>query len=38
MHYVLPTLSTDSYKFSYFPCAIRDWNNLPTNIIDSNCL
>jgi len=38
MHNVLPTLSTDSYKFSYFPFKISDWNNLPTKIIESNCL
>ena len=30
--------NTDSYKHSYFPQSIRDWNRLPQHIIDSQTI
>jgi len=37
-HFILPTSQTDSYKSSFFPSTIRDWNDLPTTIIESDSL
>ena len=25
---------TNIFKFSFVPCAIRDWNNLPHNVVE----
>ncbi len=30
--------NTDSYKYSYFPRTIRDWNRLPQSILNSNTI
>ncbi len=30
--------NTDSYKHSYFPRTIRDWNRLPQSILNSNTI
>ena len=38
MHYILHPSSTDSYRFSFIPNTICDWNNLPIWIIESNSL
>ena len=38
LHYVIPSSNSDSYKFSFFPSAIRAWNNLPISLIETNSL
>ena len=35
-HFVLPCSSTTSYQHSYFTRTIKDWNSLPTAIIETN--
>ena len=37
-HFEIPFARTDHYKFSYYPKSIRDWNNLPTDTIESQSL
>ena len=37
-HFKIPFGRTDHYKFSYYPKSIRDWNNLPTDTIESQSL
>ena len=32
--YQIPRCNTDVYKFSFFPSAIRCWNNLPPETVD----
>ena len=34
----IPRCNTDVYKFSFFPSAIRCWNNLPTETVDTPSL
>ena len=31
-------VSTNVYKYSYFPRTISDWNSLPSSVIDSNTI
>lgn len=38
LHFEIPFARTDHYKFSYYPKSIRDWNNLPIDIIESQSL
>ena len=38
LHFVSPSVRTNSYKFSFFPRTICDWNNLPTEVIESPSL
>ena len=38
LHYIIPSSNSDSYKFSFFPSTIRDWNNLPTYLIETDSL
>ena len=40
LHYniIPPSVRTNSYKYSFFPRTINEWNNLPTNVIESNSL
>ena len=37
-HFEIPFARIDHYKFSYYPKSIRDWNNLPTDTIESQSL
>ena len=37
-HFILPYTSTTYYKQSFFPRTIKQWNNLPLNIINSTSL
>ena len=34
--FILPNSSTHSYQQSFFSRSIKDWNNLPSSIIESN--
>ena len=38
LHFVTPSVRTIFYKYSFFPKTIRDWNNLPTETIESSSL
>ena len=38
LHYIVPCSRTSSYQQSYYPRTIRDWNELPHYIIESNNL
>ena len=38
LHFMTPSLRTNSYKFSFFPRTICDWNNLPIDTIESSSL
>ena len=43
MAFQIPSASTNTYKFSFFPQTIRDWNDLPDSLISSaersdNCM
>ena len=38
LHFVTPSVRTNFYKHSFFPKTIRDWNNLPTETIESSSL
>ena len=35
MEYQVPTANTDTYKCSFFPQTIRDWNSLPDSLMSS---
>ena len=34
--FLTPITRIDSYKFSFFPSAIKIWNSLPQSVIDSS--
>ena len=34
----VPRFSKDVYKFSYFPRTIKEWNDLPKDVVVSNSL
>ena len=36
LHFVLPCSSTTSHQHNYFTRTIKDWNSLPTAIIETN--
>ena len=36
MRFMQPMTQIDSYMYSFFPPAIKIWNDLPQNVIDSN--
>ena len=36
LHFIVPSTNCDYYKYSFFPRAIRDWNNLPNDLIESS--
>ena len=36
MGFMQPMTRIDSYMYSFFPLAIKIWNDLPQNVIDSN--
>ena len=38
LHYIIPSTRTTSHQQSYFPRSIKDWNELPNYIIESNNL
>ena len=38
LHYIVPCSRTNSYQQSYYPRTIKDWNELPHHIIESNNL
>ena len=39
MHIHLYTISTlNSYKYSFYPRTIKDWNNLPIDVIEARDL
>ena len=35
-HFIIPIINCDYYKYSFYPRSIRDCNNLPIDIIESN--
>ena len=35
-HYILPSISTTAYQQSFFPKTIKQWNNLPKDVIESS--
>ena len=35
-HYVLPNTRTYSYQQSFYPRSIKDWNNLPSYLVEFN--
>ena len=37
-HFILPQATLNTYKYSFYPRTIKDWNNLPINIIESSNL
>ena len=38
LHFLTPSVRTNFYKYSFFPKTIQDWNNLPTETIESSSL
>ena len=36
MRFMQPMTRIDSYMYCFFPLAIKIWNDLPQNVIDSN--
>ena len=40
LHYniISPSVRTNSYKYSFYPKTIIEWNSLPSHIIESNSL
>ena len=36
LSFQIPPVSKDAYKYSLFPQAIRDWNNLPESLFSSS--
>ena len=38
LHFITPSVRTNSYKYSYFPRTVRNWNNLPIQTIESSSL
>ena len=34
LHFINPQASTNSYKYSFFPRTIREWNNLSNDTIE----
>ena len=37
-HFILPQANLNSFKYSFYPRTIRDWNNLPVDLIESRNL
>ena len=37
-HFILPQATLNTYKYSYYPRTVKDWNELPINIIESRNL
>ena len=37
-HFVLPQVTLSSYKYSFYPRTIKDWNNLSINVIEARDL
>ena len=36
--FMQPATRTDIYKYSFFPTAVKLWNNLPTDVINAKCI
>ena len=37
LHFIIPITNCDYYKYSFFgPRTIRDWNDLPSELIEGN--
>ena len=36
--YFIEHTSNDAFKYSYFPRTVREWNNLPSDIVSSKSL
>jgi len=34
-HFILPQVTLNTYKYSFYPRTIEDWNNLPINVIEA---
>lgn len=34
--YVLPKINKDVFKYSFFPRTIKDWNSLPSILVNTN--
>ena len=37
-HFIIPSAQTNYYQNSFYPQTIREWNKLPTHIIESTNL
>ena len=37
-HFILPQATLNTYKYSFYPRTIKDWNNLPINMIEARDL
>ena len=37
-HFILPQATLNTYKYSFYPRTVKDWNELPINIIESRNL
>ena len=37
-HFILPQATLNSFKYSFYPRTIGDWNNLPVDVIESRNL
>ena len=37
-HYIIPSAQTSFYQNSFYPKAIKEWNQIPINIIEANNL
>ena len=35
LHFITPQVNTNSYKYSFFPRTIREWNGLPIKLIET---
>ena len=33
-HFIIPAISTTAYQQSFFPRTVKEWNSLPTNVIE----
>ena len=34
-HFILPQATLNTYKYSFYPRIMKEWNNLPLNVIES---
>ena len=34
-HFILPQATLNTYKYSFYPRTIKEWKNLPINVIES---
>ena len=36
--YIIPKIRKDVFKLSFFPCTIKEWNLLPSEVVNSDCI